>query len=160
MTGHSQGSSLVAMFAVSSHRLFTSAAHTRTTVHAAQFYTSASFNSASNLCHCKKCCCSFTCKLGHYTEFFQTPNVHNLHTGSLFSNSELHNPSTTFLSSTITPKQNSMATLFGLPSSMVAHGLPPNELVFLTAITVCHVYTAMVLRLLSRGYTSTLASSF
>ena len=53
-----------------------------------------------------------------------------------------------------------MATLFGLPSSMVAHELPPVELVFLAVITVCYAYMVMVLRLLSRGYTSTLASSF
>ena len=53
-----------------------------------------------------------------------------------------------------------MATLFGLLSSMVAHGLPPVELVFLAVINVCYTYIVMVLRLLSRGYTSTLPSSF
>ena len=43
MTGHSQGSSLAAMFASRSHRLFTSATHICTHVHAAQVYTSALF---------------------------------------------------------------------------------------------------------------------
>ena len=47
-----------------------------------------------------------------------------------------------------------MATLFGLLSSMVVHALPPVDRLFLAAITVFFVYTAMVLRLRSQGYTS------
>ena len=46
-----------------------------------------------------------------------------------------------------------MATLFGLPSSMFAHGLPLVDHFFLATITVFSVYTVMVLHLRSQGYT-------
>ena len=64
-----QGSSLRRDFAVLFRRLFTSETHTHTDDHATQSYTSASFKSASNLCHCKKFCRCVTRKFGHYKQF-------------------------------------------------------------------------------------------
>ena len=70
---HLQGSSLAIDFVVLLRRLFTSEVHTRIDDHAAQSYTSASFNSTSNLCHCKKFAIASLVKLGHCTGCFHLP---------------------------------------------------------------------------------------
>ena len=70
---HLQGSSLATDFAILLCRLFTSDVHTRADDHAAQSYTSASFNSASNLCHCKKFAVASLARLGHCTGCFHLP---------------------------------------------------------------------------------------
>ena len=114
---HLQGSSLATDFAVLLRRLFTSEVHTRTNDHSAQSYTSASFNSASNLCHCKKFAIASLAKLGRCTGCFHLPTLSTFAQVLSFQICTLHSFAHVPIVYDST-KPATMATLLGTPSSI------------------------------------------
>ena len=104
MSGHSQGSSLAGFFTSSNvHSLFMAILHFKSShLHKRPRSTILHFHVVQNLLQ--------TCFTSEMSWLLQLDSHKRQHSQSsnrfAFSNSELHTPSTTFLSSTITPKQS------------------------------------------------------